>query len=207
LLGEIISFVGDRCASTLARAFAVESAESLELMMADLGDPERASWEWGQRRAANRLEPAVPVELVPQDELLAKAANLDLLLIDAPACSRQAALWLAQHALLTVVAMENGGDSLEDMIGLLAALGEDGSAGKVIVALCDTDAEDQTELIRSRLGHAGCHVLAGEIPFSNSFRDLQRGGRAVSECPRASLAREAQAVISAIQGEVASRLP
>jgi hypothetical protein len=204
-LGDLIAFVGDRNASTLTRAFAVESAESLHLMMADLGDPERTSWEWGQRRAANRLEPAVPVELVPQDELLAKAANFDLLLIDAPACSRQTARWLTQHALLTVVAAGTGGDHLEDAMGLLAELIEGCGAGKVIVALCDE--LDRTALVRSRLVDAGYHVVAGEIPFSNSFRKLQRDGHAVSESPRAHLAREAQAVISAIQGEVASRLP
>jgi hypothetical protein len=206
-LGELIAFVGDRNASTLARAFAVESACSLDLLMADLGDPERTSWEWGQRRAANRLEPAVPVELVPHDALLAKAADLDLLLIDAPACSRQTAVWLAHHALLTVVAMETGGDNIEDTMGLLAELGEGGSARKVVVALCRTDAEDQTALVRSRLAHAGTHVLSGELQFANSFRDLQRGGRAVSESPMAHRAQEVQVVISELQAEVALRLP
>jgi hypothetical protein len=185
----------------------VESVCSLDLMIADLGDPGRTSWEWGQRRAANRLEPAVPVELVPLDELPAKVANLDLLLVDAPACSRQMAVWLAQHALLTVVATETSGDNIEDTMGLLAELGEGGRAGKVVVALCRTDAEDQTALVRSRLAHVGAHVLSGELQFANSFRDLQRRGRAVSESPQRHLAQEVEAVISELQGEVALRLP
>lgn len=206
-MGELVTFIGDGNASTLARAFAVESAHSLDVMMADFGDPEPTSWEWGQRRAANHLEPAVRVELVPRDELLAKAASFDLLLIDAPACSRQMAHWLAQHALLTVVATKTSGDDIEDTMGMLAELVEGGNASKLVVALCRTDAEDQTALVRSRLAHAGTHVLSGELQFANSFRDFQRRGRAVSESPMTHRAREVQAVISELQGEVASRLP
>ena len=69
-MGEIISFVGQKGGtgkSTLARAFAAEAAKAqTRVLIADLDDAQRTSWDWGKRRAANHLLPAIDVEMVPR---------------------------------------------------------------------------------------------------------------------------------------------
>ena len=65
-MGEVISFVGQKGGtgkSTLARAFAVEAARvQANILIADLDDAQRTSFEWGQRRLANGFKPTVNVE-------------------------------------------------------------------------------------------------------------------------------------------------
>jgi hypothetical protein len=46
--------------STLARAFAVEAAKrDSRVLIADLDEAQRTSWDWGRRRAANSLLPEI----------------------------------------------------------------------------------------------------------------------------------------------------
>jgi hypothetical protein len=65
-------------------------------MVADLDHANRTSLHWGQRRAANRLDPTIPVKLARPPELMEDAANVELLLVDAPADSTTAAVRLAE---------------------------------------------------------------------------------------------------------------
>ncbi|HEY1246663.1 MAG TPA: AAA family ATPase, partial [Hyphomicrobiaceae bacterium] len=87
-MGEIISFVGQKGGtgkSTLARAFAVEAAKRRQgVLIADLDDAQRTSWDWAQRRAANGLSPAIAVERVPRLQVFTRAADIDVLVVDAP---------------------------------------------------------------------------------------------------------------------------
>src|ERR1700729_3135370 len=113
---EIVCFMGAKegsGTSTLAHAFAVECAESLNLKIADLDDLQRTSWEWGQCRAAAGLEPVVPVESASHGTVLSKAFDVELLVVDAPPCTGELAWRLAQLCLLTVVATRTGRDELD----------------------------------------------------------------------------------------------
>lgn len=85
-MGNILSFVATKTGtgtSTLARAFAVEAADSLNLLIVDLDDRERASWQWVQRRIANSWGPPVRVETAQPHDLLGKAATVELCIADA----------------------------------------------------------------------------------------------------------------------------
>src|SRR5688500_9340960 len=98
-MGDIVSFVGQKGGtgkSTLARAFAVEAARhDNTVLIADLDEAQRTSLDWGERRAANGLQPAIQVEQVPRLQLFTRATNVDLLVADAPGWADASTLWLA----------------------------------------------------------------------------------------------------------------
>jgi chromosome partitioning protein len=106
-VGDIISFVGQKGGagkSTRARAFAVEVAKAgTGVLIADLDEAQRTSWDWGRRRAANRLIPAIPVEMQPRLQVFARAADIDVLVVDAPGWADASTVWLAQGSQLNVL--------------------------------------------------------------------------------------------------------
>ena len=131
-MGDIISFVGQKGGtgkSTLARAFAVEAAKREQgVLIADLDEAQRTSWDWGQRRAANGLEPAIAVERVPRLQVFTRAANIDLLVVDAPGWADASTLWLAQGSQLTVLPTGGTVDDLNPTIRLMHELMNKGIA-------------------------------------------------------------------------------
>src|SRR5262245_32786995 len=106
-MGEIVSFVGQKGGtgkSTLARAFAVEAARAgTGVLIADLDEAQRTSWDWGQRRAAHSLRPAIAVEMVPRLQVFTRAAQVDVLVVDAPGWTDASTAWLAKGSQLTVL--------------------------------------------------------------------------------------------------------
>jgi chromosome partitioning protein len=201
-VGDIISFVGQKGGtgkSTLARAYAVEALRRASgVVIADLDEAQRTSWDWGQRRAANGLKPAILVERVPRLQVFTRAADVDLLVVDAPGWADASTLWLAQGSQLTVLPTGGTVDDLNPTIRLMHELMNKGIADwRVALALCRIDSDTQAEFARSYLKQANYKALKGELRERKSLADLQNVGQAVTEGP-AAVSREALELVGSI---------
>jgi chromosome partitioning protein len=202
-MGEVISFVGQKGGtgkSTLARAFAVEAARvQANVLIADLDDAQRTSFEWGERRLANGFKPVISVERVPRAELFTRAASVDVLVVDAPGWADASTVWLAQGSQLTVLPTGGGVDDLNPTIRLMHELmGKEIPEWRVALTLCRVQNETEVAFARDYLRQAKYKALKGALYERKSFRDLQNVGQSVTENPVASLAREALDVVESI---------
>ena len=203
-MGETISFVAATAGagtSTLARAFAVEAACSLTVVIADLDDLQHASWDWGQRRAADGLDPAIPVERMSHGQVFTRAAEIELLVVDTPVCADERIAALATGSRLTVVCTRTGIDDLDLSIRLMHKLREKSVPDwRLALALCRVQDRTEATFARDHIRRAGYDVLKGEMTESRSFRDLQNRGRAITESPAMpSLVRETLELVNSIQ--------
>ena len=201
-MGEIISFVGQKGGtgkSTLARAFAVESAKAQTgVLIADLDFAQRSSWDRVQRRAANHLLPAIRVEMVPRLQIFTKAAEVDLLVVDAPGAADASTVWIAQGSQLTVLPTGPSVDDLNPTIRLMHELMEKGLADwRIALALCRIHSDADAAFARDYLRQANYKALKGELRERKGFADLQNIGRAVTEGP-AALSRDAFELVEGI---------
>jgi chromosome partitioning protein len=201
-MGEIIAFVGQKGGtgkSTLARAFAVEAARAgTGVLLADLDTAQRTSWDWGQRRAASLLRPAIPVEMVPRLQLFTRATEVEVLVADAPGWADASTLWLAQGSQLTVLPTGASIDDLNPTIRLMHELTEKGIAEwRLALALCRVHADADAAFARDYLKRASYRALKGELREKKAFADLQNAGQAVTEGPPA-LSREAFELVNDI---------
>jgi chromosome partitioning protein len=201
-MGDIISFVGQKGGtgkSTLARAFAVEAAKrESRVLIADLDEAQRTSLDWGERRAANGLQPPIQVEQVPRLQLFTRAADVDLLVADAPGWADASTLWVAQGSQLTVLPTGGTVDDLNPTIRLMHELMRKGIGDwRVALALCRIHSDAQAEFARGYLKQANYRALKGELREKKSFADLQNIGQAVTEGP-AAVSREAIELIQNI---------
>jgi len=201
-MGDVVSFVGQKGGtgkSTLARAVAVEAAKAqTSVLIADLDDAQRTSWEWGQRRVANGLLPPVAVERVPRLQVFSKAALVDLLVVDAPGWADAATMWLAQGSQLTVLPTGASVDDLNPTIRLMHELLGKGIADwRVALALCRVHSDAEAAFARDYLKQAKYHALKGELRERKGVGDLQNIGHAITEGP-AGLSREASELVESI---------
>jgi chromosome partitioning protein len=201
-MGDIVSFVGQKGGtgkSTLARAFAVEAAKhNNTVLIADLDEAQRTSLDWGERRVANGLQPPIEVEQVPRLQLFTRAAEVDLLVADAPGWADASTLWVAQGSHLTVLPTGGSVDDLNPTIRLMHELMNRGIGDwRVALALCRIHSDAQAEFARSYLKQAKYAALKGELREKKSFADLQNVGRSVTEGP-AAVSREAIELIGSI---------
>jgi chromosome partitioning protein len=201
-MGDIISFVGQKGGtgkSTLARAFAVEAARhEKRVLIADLDEAQRTSLDWAERRAANGLLPLVGVEQVPRLQVFTRAADIDLLVADAPGWADASTLWLAQGSQLTVLPTGGTVDDLNPTIRLMHELMNRGIADwRVTLALCRIHSDAQADFARGYLKQANYKALKGELREDRKFADLQNVGQAVTE-GRTAASREAIELIESI---------
>jgi chromosome partitioning protein len=201
-MGDIISFMGQKGGtgkSTLARAFAVEAAKhEKSVLIADLDEAQRTSLDWAERRTANGLQPPIQVEQVPRLQLFTRAADVDLLVADAPGWADASTLWVAQGSQLTVLPTGATVDDLNPTIRLMHELMNKGIADwRVALALCRIHSDAQAEFARGYLKQANYKALKGELREKKSFADLQNIGQAVTEGP-AAVSREAIELIQNI---------
>jgi hypothetical protein len=100
-----------------------------------------------------------------------------------------------------IVPTRESGEDLERTLNYLQGLEARGrTSPQLAVALCRVYSLEESALARERLTSAGHMVLQGELRQSNSFRDLQASGRAVTESPVAALAEEAYELVKGMQG-------
>jgi chromosome partitioning protein len=201
-MGDIISFVGQKGGtgkSTLARAYAVEALRRASgVVIADLDEAQRTSLDWGERRAANGLQPPIQVEQVPRLQLFTRAADVDLLVADAPGWADASTLWLAQGSQLTVLPTGGTVDDLNPTIRLMHELTGKGVADwRLALALCRIHTDAQAAFARAYLKQANYKALKGEIWEKKGLGDLQNVGQAVTEGP-AGTSREAIELVASI---------
>jgi chromosome partitioning protein len=201
-MGDIISFVGQKGGtgkSTLARAFAVEAAKGEKrVLVADLDEAQRTSWDWSQRRAANGIAPAITVERVPRLQVFTRAANIGMLVVDAPGWADASTLWLAQGSQLTVLPTGGTVDDLNPTIRLMHELTGKGVADwRLALALCRIHTDAQAAFARAYLKQANYKALKGELWEKKGLADLQNVGQAVTEGP-AGTSREAIELVASI---------
>lgn len=201
-MGEIISFVGQKGGtgkSTLARAFAVEAAKAgTGVLIADLDEAQRTSWDWAQRRAAHQLLPAIAVEMVPRLQVFTRAAQVDVLVVDAPGWADASTVWLAQGSQLTVLPTGTSVDDLNPTIRLMHELMAKGLAEwRVALALCRVHSDADADFARDYLKQANYRALKGELREKKAFADLQNTGKSVTEGPP-SLSKEAFELVEGI---------
>lgn len=207
-MGNVVSFVGQKGGtgkSTLARAFAVEAARRANVLVADLDDAQRTSLEWGQRRLANRFEPVVRVERVPRLQVFTRAADVDVLVVDAPGWADASTLWLAQGSHLTVLPVGASIDDLNPTIRLMHELAAKGvPEWRTAIALCRVQNEADGEFARGYLGQGKFVALGHELRESKMYRDVQNVGQAITEVSAPGLSAEAKALVADI-GKALSR--
>jgi chromosome partitioning protein len=201
-MGEVVSFVGQKGGtgkSTLARAFAVEAAKAqTKVMIADLDDRQRTSWEWGERRAANKLKPQIRVERVPRLQVFSTADLVDLLVVDAPGWADASTMFLAQGSQLTVLPTGATVDDLNPTIRLMhELLAKDIADWRLALALCRVHSDAEAVFARDYLRQAKYHALKGELHERRGYADLQNIGQAVTEGP-AAISRQAVELVHSI---------
>jgi chromosome partitioning protein len=201
-MGEVISFVGQKGGtgkSTLARAFAVEAAKAQSrVLIADLDDAQRTSFEWGQRRAANQHLPAIEVERVPRLQVFSKADSVDVLVVDAPGWADASTLWLARGSQLTVLPTGASVDDLNPTIRLMHELLQKNiEEWRLALALCRVHSDAEAAFARDYLRQAKYRALDGELREKRGFADLQNIGQAVTE-GGAAVSREATELVESI---------
>ena len=173
-MGEIISFVGQKGGtgkSTLARAFAVEAAKAQsKVLIADLDEAQRTSFEWGQRRAANQLLPPIEVERVPRLQVFSKADRVDLLVVDAPGWADASTEWLARGSQLTVLPTGASVDDLNPTIRLMHELLQKNiEEWRLALALCRVHSDAEAAFARDYLRQAKYRALYGELREKRGF--------------------------------------
>ena len=135
---------------------------------------------------------------MPRLQVFTRAANIDLLVVDAPGWADASTLWLAQGSQLTVLPTGGTVDDLNPTIRLMHELMNKGIADwRVALALCRIHSDAQAEFARGYLKQANYRALKGELREKKSFADLQNVGQAVTEGP-AAVSREAIELVGSI---------
>lgn len=200
----VVAFVSQKGGvgkSTLSRGLAREAAKAgLATKICDLDVQQGTTLDWGRRRLAEGVEPAISVEAYRSaDAALAQADRFDVLIIDGPARASEATLRIAQKANIVV---QPTGAGLDDLIPAVRLFHELVKAGvpkqRLAFALNHvlTDAEESAA--REYLAEAGYVVLAGGLPAKASYRDAQNHGRSITETNYPSLNARADAIIQSL---------
>jgi chromosome partitioning protein len=205
----LISQKGGVGKSTLARALgAVAAAAGLKVRIADLDPQQGTVVRWEQAR---RMQPQLPTldvrGYVGVEAALAEAADLELLVIDAPGRTNETTATLARVSHIIVQPTGPSVDDLHPAVLLfheLVAAGIDKS--RLVFALTRTLNTREERDARAYLEAAGYMVLPGALPERSGYRDAQNRGRAVTETDAKDLNRRADDLILALMMRVVAEM-
>jgi len=207
----VVAFVSQKGGvgkSTLARGFAALLARAgLAVRVADLDPQQHTVVEWEKAREANAVEPPFDVRgYASVEPALADAADVELLVLDAPGRASQATLKIAAAAHLIVQPTGGGLDDLRPGVLLFHELGAAGiDRARLAFALCRTHPDEEGDA-RTYLEHAGYHVLPGSLPEQVGYRTAQNRGRAITETARKDLNARADALMLELMSRVAAEV-
>ncbi len=197
----LVSQKGGTGKSTLARALAAVVAHAgLKVRIADL-DPElHTASEWERARTHHRVAPAIEVRaFATPAQALARTAEDELLILDAPGRPGRRALQIAQAADLVV---QPCGPSIDDLRPAVLFFHELADAGvardRLVVALCRTLTREEEDAARRYLDKSGYAVLAGSIPERAAYRDAHGRGEALTEARRRARDEQVDRLIEAL---------
>jgi chromosome partitioning protein len=202
-MAHIISFCGQKGGtgkSGLAQAFAVEAArQSGAVIIADLDEGQRTSFEWGQARIKNGLEPSVIVKSVSRLMVFQEAALCDVLVIDAPGWADDLSIWMAHHSHLLVLPSKPTVQDMNPTIRLIHELRKKGIEDyRSAIVLNEVIQASEADFARKHLATQGLCALAGHLRSLKSYRDVGRVGKTLAETPTATINNEVLGVLDAI---------
>lgn len=203
----VVSFVSQKGGvgkSTLARALLAVAAHTMKTRLADL-DPRQGSvvaWERVRRRDA--AGPTCEVVAYPTaGEALAAGADVDLLILDAPAGTSRATLEIARHSHLVV---QPTGPSADDLLPAILTFHELVQEGvpkeRLAIAICRVLSDGEEAAVRAYVEAAGYEALAGAIPERIAYREAQNRGQAITETKVTKLNEQADALMEALLDKV-----
>jgi hypothetical protein len=202
-MSNIISFVGLRSGvgnSALLRAFAVEAVESLYCVIVDFDGSSSSTLNWALRRKANGFDPPIPVEPFETFDLASERPGIELVMVDASNCGKQAAMDLALISRLVVISTTTKTDDLKQVIDHVKALTDAGLGDCVSVAICRVQSLEEALVARETLTANRVKVLIGEIGERTiGYPRLERQGRALNESPGQLLTQNGSEVVDSIQ--------
>ncbi len=202
-MAHIIAFCsqkGGTGKSGLAQTFAVEAARaSGKVLLADLDEGQRTSWEWGQQREKNGLQPALVVKCVSRLMVFQEAAACDVLVIDAPGWADDLSVWMAHHSHLIVLPSKPTVQDLNPTIRLIHEMRKKGLADyRSAIVLNEVLHDSEVEFARKHLASQDLSALAGHCRTMKSYRDVGRVGKTLAETSSASLNKEIMGVMENI---------
>lgn len=199
----IVSFISQKGGvgkSTLARALAAVAAYGMRVRLADLDVQQATAIEWERTRVKNVSAPRC--EVVGYDsvqEAVADSADVDLLIIDAPAGASGETLELAELSDLIVQPTGASADDLRPAVLLFHELVKAGiPRERLIGAICRIMSDTEEAAARAYLKSAGYEVLPGSIPERPSYREAQNRGAAITETKLARLNQRADTLMEAL---------
>jgi len=199
----IVSFISQKGGvgkSTLARALAAVGAYGMRVRLADLDAQQATAIEWERRRTENVSGP--PCEVVAYSsarEAVDESADVDLLIIDAPAGASAETLELAALSDLVVQPTGASADDLRPAVLLFHELLKAGiPKERLIGAICRIMSDTEEAAARGYLQSAGYDVLPGSIPERPTYREAQNRGAAITETKLARLNQQADTLMEAL---------
>lgn len=203
----VVSFLSQKGGvgkSTLARALAAVTAHVMHVRLGDL-DPQQASVvEWNRVRTKDAAGPTC--EVVPYETItdaIDNSADVELLIIDAPARANRSTLEMAQHSHLVVQPTGASADDLRPTVLLFHELVKAGiPRSRLAAAICRVANEPEEAAARAYMQAAGYDVLDGAIYEHTGYRQAQNRGRAVTETETAKLNERAEALMEALLDKV-----
>ena len=207
----IVSFVSQKGGvgkSTLARALLAVAAYKMQTRLADLDPRQGSVIAWEKVRERNDGGPSGEVVAYRSfAEALAASADVELLIIDAPAGTSRATVEIAKHSHLVV---QPTGPSADDLVPAVLTFHELVQEGipkdRLVVAICRMLSEGEEAAVRAYMEEAGYEVLAGAIPEKIAYREAQNRGQAITETKSAKLNALADVLMEALLEKVAQQL-
>jgi chromosome partitioning protein len=207
----VVAFVSQKGGvgkSTLARGFAALLARAgLKVRIADLDVQQHTVAEWDKIRQANAVARSFDVRMYPSVQpAVDDAADVEILVLDAPGRASQATLKIASAAHLVIQPTGGGVDDLRPGVLLFHELVAAGiERARLAFALCRTH-PDEEEDARTYLEHAGYNVLPGALPEQAEYRTALNRGRSITETARKDLNARADALMLELMGRVAAEV-
>ena len=207
----IVSFVSQKGGvgkSTLARALLAVAGHAMHCRVADL-DPRQASvTEWEAARGRNEIGPACEVKAYRSPEqAIAESADVELLILDAPAGTSPDTLKIAQRSHLVV---QPTGASADDLRPAILTFHELVRAGvpkeRLVMAVCRILSSKEEAQTRKAIEDAGYAVLAGAIPERIAYREAQDRGQAITETKSVKLNWKADVLMEALLKKVVAEV-
>ena len=207
----VIGFVSQKGGvgkSTLARGIAALLARAgLVVRIADLDARQHTVLEWDKVRSANEQAPSFNVRgYAAVKAALEEAADVEILILDAPGRASRGTLNIAANAHLVVQPTGGGLDDLRPGVLLFHELIAAGvERDRLVFALCRTHPDEEGDA-RTYLERAGYSVLPGSLPENVAYRTAQNRGRAITETTRTELNARADALMLELMTRVASEV-
>ncbi|MFA5957095.1 division plane positioning ATPase MipZ [Hyphomicrobium sp.] len=199
----MVGFGGQKGGSgktTSATGMAVMAAKhGLKVMLGDLDLIQRSAVEWGERRAASGIKPAIEVRAMTPEAIAKTRELVELLVLDLPGRADKITYDVAKQADLLVVVTDANLLELSPTVHLLHALKDvDIKSPRVVVALTKVRDADREQEARKYLKEAGYPALRDALPDYVSIHDIANDGSAAPDISQPPVAEQVKRFFTGI---------